>query len=287
MDQEFRTMLDSLTVPAIAAPMTQVSGPELVAAACLAGVIGSFPAHNARSHEELDEWLTRIEFSRQQALAEGRRPAPVALNLVMRLKSRLDGDVEVAIKHRVPLVIASVGSPREIIPSLHAAGTRVFADVASLHHVERCLEAGADGLVLLTAGAGGNTGWVNPLAFVRAVRTIYDGPLVLAGGVSDGVSLRAAITLGCDLAFMGTVFIATEESRAPQDYKNALVDSNLDRVVATLGPEGLTANMLKETSWTAGHTVSGVRTVSTVSDLVSRLKQEWDSSSCAGAKERR
>lgn len=278
MEQDLRALLDSLTVPAIVAPMTHVSGPELVAAACLAGVIGSFPAHNARSSAELDEWLTNIEFLRQRDIASGGRPAPVALNLVMRLKSRLEGDVEMAIKHRLPLVIASVGSPREIVPSLHAAGTLVFADVASMHHVEKCLESGADGLVLLTAGAGGNTGWANPLAFVRAVRAIYDGPIVLAGGVSDGVSLRAAITLGCDLAFMGTLFIATDESRADESYKTALVESNLDRVVAILGPEGLTANMLRDSSWTAGHTVSGVRRVQSVASLVAQLKHEWDSS---------
>ena len=204
-----RDMFESLVLPVVAAPMTQVSGPELVSAACVAGVIGSFPAHNASSHEELDAWLSLIERERQRAIDSGLVPAPVALNFVMRMKSRLAGDVRVAIEHRVPLVIASVGSPSEIVPVLHDAGTFVVADVANMRHVEKCLESGVDGLVLLTAGAGGNTGWVNPFAFVRAVRAIYDGPLVLAGGVSDGVALRAAIALGCDLAFMGTAFIAT------------------------------------------------------------------------------
>jgi nitronate monooxygenase len=198
------------------------------------------------------------------------------VNIVMRRKDRLSGDVAVVMKHRVPLVIASVGSPAGIIPPLHDAGVRVFADVANMRHVEKCLEAGVDGLVLLTAGAGGNTGWVNPFAFVRAVRAVYDGPIVLAGGISDGVALRAAIALGCDLAFMGTMFIATQESRAAPEYKQALVEANLDRVEARLRPEGLTANILRDTGFSAGHTVSGVRDLPPVADLVARLKYEWD-----------
>jgi nitronate monooxygenase len=276
MDDDLRAMFRSLTIPVIVAPMTRVSGPELVTAACRAGVIGSFPAHNARSHEELDEWLGQIERERQSARAEGRQPSPLAVNIVMRRKDRLVGDVAVLVKHRVPLVIASVGSPAAIIPSLHDAGVRVFADVANMRHVEKCLEANVDGLVLLTAGAGGNTGWVNPFAFVRAVRAVYDGPIVLAGGIGDGVALRAAIALGCDLAFMGTMFIATQESRAAPEYKQALVEASLDRVEARQGPEGLTANILRDTSFSAGHTVSGVRDLPPVAELVARLKYEWE-----------
>ncbi|MGD9891128.1 MAG: NAD(P)H-dependent flavin oxidoreductase [Dehalococcoidia bacterium] len=276
MDSELRAMFQSLTIPVIAAPMTRVSGPELVIAACRAGVIGSFPAHNARSSEELELWLTQIEAQRQTAQADGLQPGPQAVNIVMRRKDRLAGDVALVIKHRVPLVIASVGSPAAIIPPLHDAGVRVFADVANMRHVEKCLETGVDGLVLLTAGAGGNTGWVNPFAFVRAVRAIYDGPIVLAGGIGDGVALRAAIALGCDLAFMGTMFIATKESRADPEYKRALVEASMDQVEARLGPEGLTANILRDTSFSAGHTVSGVRDLLSVADLVARLKREWD-----------
>ncbi|MBI5947246.1 MAG: nitronate monooxygenase [Chloroflexi bacterium] len=277
-------MINSLSIPVIVAPMSGVSGPELVSASCRAGVIGSFPAHEATSSDELDAWLRRIQLDRQRASDAGLHPAPMALNLVMRLKSRLEGDVRMAIKHRVPLVIASVGSPRDIIPILHDSGTRVFADVANLRHVHKCLGAGADGLVLLTAGAGGNTGWVNPFAFVRAVREFYEGPVVLAGGVSDGVSLRAAIILGCDLAFMGTAFIATTESRAAPAYKAALLESDLDRVIATTGPEGLTTNMIRDTSWSAGHSVSGVKGVCSVAEMVARLKVEWDGSEPTSAR---
>lgn len=277
MKNDLRAMMASLAVPVIAAPMTGVSGPELVVAACRAGVIGSFPAHNASSHEELGQWLAQINEGRKRATDNGLTPAPVAVNLVMRAKERLAGDLEQVVKHGVPLVIASVGSPAGIIPAMHAAGVSVLADVASMRHVDKCIEAGADGLVLLTAGAGGNTGWVNPFAFVRAVRDIYDGPIVLAGGVSDGVALRAAITLGCDLAFMGTAFIATTESRAGLEYKQALIGANLDFVESRLGPEGLTACFLRDSHFSAGHSVSGVRRLSSVEELVARLRHEWDS----------
>lgn len=280
MVANLQSILGTLTLPVVAAPMTGVSGPELVAAACLAGVIGSFPAHNASSHAELDSWLEAIEEQRQLAMAArtgtAARVAPIALNLVMRLKSRLEGDVAAVLKHSVPIVIASVGSPAEVIPPLRAAGTVVLADVASMRHVEKSLEAGADGLVLLTAGAGGNTGWVNPFAFVRAVRAEYDGPLVIAGGVCDGTSLFAARTLGCDLAFMGTPFIATTESRASDAYKRALVQSTLDHVKPRMGPEGTTANYLGDSELSAGHTVSCVRSIVSVAELVAGLCREFD-----------
>lgn len=272
---QFRSLIDELRLPIVAAPMTAVSGPELVAAACLAGVVGSFPAHNASSHEELDAWLDNINGQIASARQAGGHPGPIALNLVMRAKSRLRGDVAAAIKHDVPIVIASVGSPAEIIPPLHEAGILVFADVASLRHADKSLAAGVDGLVLLASGAGGNTGWVNPFAFVRAVRSMYDGPLVLAGGVSDGIALRAAITLGCNLAFVGTRFIATHESRADNEYKQALLNATLDHVVARLGPEGLTANMLGDSNYTAGHSVSGIDAIISVADLVDELASQY------------
>ncbi len=275
LNSDFQQLTKHLNLPLIVAPMTRVSGPELVIASSIAGVVGSLPAHNARSHEELDCWLSKIEAARQRGMDDGVVPGPIALNLVMRAKERLAGDLRLVLKHRLRMVIASVGSPAEIIPPLHDAGVQVLADVASMRHAEKCLESGADGLVLLTAGAGGNTGWVNPLAFVRAVRRIYDGPIVLAGGVSDGVSLRAVLALGCDLALMGTLFIATKESAAPDEYKDALVSANLDSVEARLGPEGLTANLLRHSQFTAGHTVSGVTNVPTVGELVAHLRSEF------------
>ena len=211
-----------LRLPVISAPMFRVSGPDLVIAACRAGVIGAFPAANCRSVKELDAWLSRIT----SALTP--QDAPFCPNLIIRHEA-LAEQLAVLLRHRVEMVITSVGSPAEVVAPLHRAGCQVFADVASLRHAHKALEAGADGLVLLSAGAGGQTGWVNGFAFVRAVRTFFDGPLVLAGGMSDGHAVWAAQALGCDLAYMGTRFIATQESLAEPDYKQMLVASELDR----------------------------------------------------------
>ena len=292
-----------LRLPLIAAPMFLVSGVDLVAAARAAGVIGSVPTANCRTAEELDAWMTEL------ARRAGDGPcAPLCPNLIVhRTNARLAEDLAVLIRHRVELVIASVGSPAAVIPPLHDIGCRVFTDVASMRHAERAIEAGSDGLVLLTAGAGGQTGWANPLAFVRAVRAIWDGPLVLAGGVSDGQALFAARALGCDLAYMGTRFIATRESMAAPAYKQMLVDARLDDVLLTKAFTGLETNMLRpsivaagldpdalptrggieigkdinpETRrwrdiWSAGHSVSGVADVPTVADLVERTSREY------------
>ena len=299
-----------LRLPLIAAPMFQVSGPDLVIAACRSGVVGAFPTANARSVEELDQWAGAIT----QALADtDGETAPWCPNLIIR-QPRLEADLAVLVAHRPEVVITSVGSPGAVVGPLHDVGALVFADVGSLEHARKSVAAGADGLVLLTAGAGGNTGWLNPLAFARAVRQIYDGPLVLAGGISDGVALRAAVTLGCDLAYMGTRFIATAESLAGAAYKQMLVDSDADDVMLTTAFTGLRTNMLKPSMvaagldpdqideqvtpiesdrmfgggaagaggprrwsdiWSAGHTVSGVGAVLTVAELVEQTIGEY------------
>lgn len=257
--------------------MSGVSGPELVLAACRAGIIGSFPAHNASSHHELNAWLSQIEdgLASYSDTHPGAPVGPIALNLVMRLKSRLERDITAVVEHRVPIVIASVGSPASIIPGLHAEGVSVLADVASMRHVDKALEAGADGLVLLTGGAGGNTGWLNPFAFARAVRAFYGGPLVLAGGVCDGFALRAARQLGFDLAFMGTRFIATTESRASDEYKQAVLGATLDDIEARASTEAR-VNYIRDSDWSAGHTVSAVREVLPVAALVEQIRREYD-----------
>lgn len=294
-----------LRLPLIAAPMFRVSGPELVIAACRAGVIGAFPTANCRSLDELDAWLTRI----RDALSP--HDAPFCPNLIIRHQA-MPAQLELLARHRVELVITSVGSPAAVIPTLHAIGCQVFADVASLKHAQRALQAGADGLVLLTAGAGGQTGWANGFAFARAVRQFYDGPLVLAGGIADGQALLAAQALGCDLAYMGTRFIATHESLAPPAYRQMLVDSELDDVMLSDAFTGLPANMLRpsieaagldpdalprelgaegaarlygaggqharrwEDIWSAGHSVSGVRQLGSVADLVEQTRAQYE-----------
>jgi nitronate monooxygenase len=263
-------------LPLIAAPMTGVSGPELVAAACRAGVIGSFPTRNCGSVEELDEWLTSIEKETAKGPTAGSDViAPVAANLIVhRTYGRRDDDIACLLDHGIDLVITSVGSPRPVVGPLHEGGVRVLADVASLAHAHKALADGVDGLVLLGAGAGGQTGWANPLAFVRAVRAFYDGPLVLAGGVSDGAALAAAVALGCDLAYMGTKFIATDESLASDAYKRGVVEGTMDDVSLGVSDIGIAASRLAS-GGSAGHTVSGVERVLPVEELVATTAAEW------------
>jgi nitronate monooxygenase len=241
----FGSLLKRLRLPLIAAPMFRVSGVDLVVAACRNGVIGAFPTANCRTVEELDVWLSAIRAAATKT--------PWCANLIVhRSNPRMRDDLAVLLRHAPEIVITSVGSPAEVIRPLHDVGALVFSDVASVRHAERAIEAGTDGLILLTAGAGGQTGWLNPLAFVRAVRRFYDGPLVLAGGIGDGQALAAALTLGCDLGYMGTRFIATAESMAQADYKQMLVNSNADDVLLTRAFTGLQTNMLRGSIVAAG-----------------------------------
>ena len=307
--------LAGLSLPLIAAPMLRISGIELVSAACRAGIVGSFPTPNARTPEELESWLVRLDRERDEALAAGRPFGPCCPNLIMRRDpAQLRAAVERFAVHRIQVVITSVGSPAALMPQLKDAGIAVLADVASVRHAEKALQAGVDGLVLLTAGAGGKTGWANPFAFVRAVRAFYGGPIVLAGGLSDGASLWAARTLGCTLGYMGTRFIATQESLAAPGYRQMVVDAAMDDIVLTRALTGLPASWLRASLeaagldltqlpehlspdearqrfgadasgpqparwadiWSAGHSCSGVRDVPSVAALVARLKAEYD-----------
>jgi nitronate monooxygenase len=306
-----------LGLPLIAAPMFLVSGVDLVTAACRNGVIGAFPTVNCRSPEQLDVWLGDIEDRlRRHADETGKPAAPICPNLIVhRSNARLEADLQVLLRRKSELVITSVGSPAPVLPALHDGGALVLADVASIRHAERAVAAGADGLVLLTAGAGGQTGWLNPFAFVRAVRAFFNGPVVLAGGIGDGHALRAAKALGCDLAYMGTKFIATSESMADPRYKAMLVASSADDILLTKAFTGLQTNMLRPSIaaagldpenlpqrgaidigkdidigarenrparwrdiWSAGHSTSGVTAVLSVDDLVAQTTVEYGSS---------
>jgi nitronate monooxygenase len=306
-----------LRLPLVAAPMLHVSGPELVGAACVAGVIGAFPTANCKSSDELSQWIARI----RQRIAEGcgsvPAGAPFAANLIVR-SPQLQEHLQCLLRERVELVVTSVGSPRALVAPLHDVGCRVLADVASLAHAEKALADGVDGLVLLAGGAGGQTGWANPFAFVRAVRALFDGPLVLAGGLADGQALWAARALGADLGYMGTRFIATPESLATPAYRQMLVDCTLDDVLLSSAFSGLPANWLRPSllaagldpvaleaqvqradaqemfgshaagaprRWTevfsAGHSVSGVHAVLPVAALVDELAAQYDAARAA------
>lgn len=288
--------------------MFLVSGPALVMAACRAGVIGSFPTANCRTVADLDRWLAEMKDGTD------RSSAPFCPNLIVhRSNTRVPDDLAAVIRARAEIVITSVGSPEPVMKPLKDAGCLVLADVASVRHAEKAVAAGVDGLVLLTAGAGGQTGWVNPFAFVRAVRKFFDGIVVMAGGMSDGHAVRAAEVLGCDLAYMGTKFIATRESMAKDGYKEMLVRSRLDDVLLTKAFTGLETNMLRPSIeaagldpanlptrgdidvskdinaterdkpnvkrwkdiWSAGHSVSGVADIPSVAELVERTVREY------------
>src|SRR6516164_2400355 len=303
-----------LRLPLIAAPMFLVSGVELVVAACRSGVIGAFPTANCRTSDQLDLWLDEIRRRlRDQEDAAGVAAAPYCTNLIVHKSNpRLAEDLRVLLRHEPELVITSVGSPAQVVGPLHERDALVFADVASLRHAERAIAAEADGLVLLTAGAGGQTGWLNPFVFVRAVRKFFSGPIVLAGGITDGHALRAAQALGCDLAYMGTKFIATRESLADERYKQMLVESSADDILLTTAFTGLQTNMLKPSIvaagldpddlpargaidigkdidiaarennpkrwrdiWSGGHSASGVTDVPAVDGLVARTLSEY------------
>lgn len=305
-------------LPLIAAPMFLVSGPDLVLAVCQAGVIGSFPAPNARTIEILDEWLARITTSLAPsphppvAASPPRRVAPWAINLVVhRTYQRQQAELELVLKYQPPLVITALGSPRAVVDAIHSYGGLVFADVNSVTYARKAAEAGVDGLILVCAGAGGHTGQVSPFAFIEAVRRFWDGYVVLAGAISRGRAIRAVQTLGADLAYMGTRFIATQESLASHDYRQMLVEANVEDIVLSAAITGIPANFLKPSLrragydpeqmahgatvnfdnphgdakawrdiWSAGQGVGAVQQVQTVAELVAELQAEYAEAVC-------
>jgi nitronate monooxygenase len=294
-------MVSALRLPVVVAPMFLVSGPRLVVASCRQGLIGSFPTAYPRTAEDLERWFQEIE--RDLAELPG-GAAPYAANLIVHpTNPRMDIDLDLICEHRVPIVIASVGNPARIVERVHDYGGVVLTDVARVSHARKAISSGVDGLILLCAGAGGHTGWINPFAFARAVRAFYDGPVILAGGIADGSSLHAARVLGADLAYIGTRFIAASESDAKPDYQQMIVDSNADDIVLTAAVSGLPANWLKKSLevagytdlgqpapggfsfaeklkawrdvWGAGHGVGSTVSTATVEDIVFQLEREY------------
>jgi nitronate monooxygenase len=290
-----------LALPAIGAPLFIVANPDLVIAQCRAGIIGAFPALNARPKEELDAWLSRI------GAALGPQDAPYAVNqIVHHSNDRLAHDLEVCAKHRVPVIITSLRAPGEVVDAVHRWGGIVFHDVTNLRHAEKALEAGVDGLILVAAGAGGHAGTLSPFALVDEVRRIYDGPLILSGAITHGRQILAAQAMGADLAYLGTRFVASAEANAAEGYKRMIVDSRAADIVYTPYFTGVPGNYLKPSIaaqgldpdalpaadktkmsfgsthvrawrdiWGAGQGVGGIHDAPPAAEIVARLKREY------------
>lgn len=296
-----------LALPVIAAPMFLVSGVEMVVAACRAGIVGAFPAPNARTAADLDAMCAGIT----GALAGSPKAAPWAINLITHATyERLNAELEIIARYRPALVITALGSPEPPLRTVKQYGGLVFSDVATVAQAKKAIAVGADGLVLLCAGAGGHTGIYNPFAFIREVRQFWPGPLVLSGGIADAAGIRAAEILGADLVYMGTRFIAALESMASDGYRKMLVESGLADIVTSAAVTGVSASWLRasleETGWSAeklaagtqrkpdfsgdigaeskawknvwaaGQGVGQVKKIEPIADIVASLKQDYD-----------
>jgi len=249
-------ILQSLTLPVIAAPMFIVSYPDLVIEQCRAGIVGAFPALNARPAAQLDDWLTEIDerLKADRITRPHARQGPLAVNQIIHTSNaRLTGDLRVCADHRVPILITSLSAPpRELIDEVHRYGGIVLHDVINVRHARKALEAGVDGLILVAAGAGGHAGTLSPFALLAEVRAIFDGPLILSGAIGTGAALLAAQAMGADLAYMGTRFIATREAHASPAYKEALLQSQAADITYTDFFTGIKGNYLTASIVAAG-----------------------------------
>ena len=301
-----------LKIPVVGAPLFIVSGPELVISQCKAGVVGSFPALNARPQGVLDEWLTQIkeELDKHNQKNPDNPAAPYAVNQICHASNdRLMQDMETCVKHEVPIIITSLRPPLEIVEATHSYGGVVFHDVINVRHARKAAEQGVDGLILVCAGAGGHAGTHSPFALVREVKEWFDGTILLSGSISDGYSIASALALGADLAYIGTRFIATEEANADQRYKDMLITSSASDIVYSSLFTGVLGNYLKPSIsnagldpdnlpdadkstmnfgsggntdskawkdiWGSGQGIGGITDAPSVSELVGRLKAEY------------
>ena len=243
-----------LQLPAVAAPMFLASGPELVIETCKSGMVGSFPALNQRSSEGFEEWLNTINTALAKYEQEtGKRAAPFAVNLIVhKTNPRLEADLALCVKHKVPMIITSLGAVKTVIDAIHGYGGLVFHDVINARHARKAADAGVDGLIAVCAGAGGHAGNTNPFALVAEIREFFDKTLLLAGAISKGSDVAAARMMGADLAYMGTRFINTQESLVQPEYKQMIVDSMSSDIVYTPNISGVFANFLKPSIVNAG-----------------------------------
>lgn len=305
-------LFDKLRLPAVGAPQFIIANPELVIAQCQGGIVGAFPALNARPPELLDDWLHRIkdELAAWDETHPNEPAAPYAVNqIVHRTNERLEQDVAICVKHKVPIVITSLGARPEVNDAIHSYGGIILHDVINITFAKKALEKGADGLIAVAAGAGGHAGALSPMAFVDEIRQFFDGPLLLSGAIATGRGILAAQAMGADLAYMGSAFIATKEANATEGYKQMIVDSTAGDIVysnlftgvhgnylkGSISAAGLDPDNLPESDsskmsfssdgskpkawkeiWGAGQGVGGVREVLSTADLIARLKREYD-----------
>ena len=250
-----QSLKDTLRLPLIGAPMFIVSGPDLVIAQCQAGIVGAFPALNARPQAELDAWLRRIR-DELAAYAEAHpeeKVAPFAVNQIVHASNaRLNADLDTCVRHEVPIVITSLRPPAEVVAAVHAYGGLVFHDVISMRHARKAIELGVDGIIAVTAGAGGHAGTLSPFALLKEIRREFTGVLVLSGAMTSGADILAARAMGADLAYMGTRFIASVEANAVPEYKDMVVAANAADVIYTPWFTGVAGNYLRGSIVRAG-----------------------------------
>ncbi|WP_322001307.1 nitronate monooxygenase family protein [Marinobacter alexandrii] len=307
------SLANQLSLPLVAAPMFLISGPELALACCKEGVVGSFPALNQRTSEGFESWLEQMNreldsFRQQNPSAQ---VAPYAVNLIVhRTNPRWQADLELCVKHQVPIVITSLGAASQVVDAVHSYGGLVFHDVTNQHHARKAAEAGVDGIIAVAAGAGGHAGTINPFVLVHEIREVFEGIILLAGGLSHGEDLLAAQAMGADLAYLGTRFINTDESRAEEAYRNMIIEAVSADIIHTPVVSGIPANFMRQsleaagypmdklnqageidygeklkpvsdeakawkTVWSAGQGVSQIHDVVSVQTLVNRLKAEY------------
>lgn len=305
-------VLQDLSLPVISAPMFTVSYPELVLAQCKAGIVGAFPALNARQPELLDEWLTMMqeELDAYSKANPGAKVGPIAVNQIAHSSNvRLERDVQTCIDHKVPILITSLRAPvREIIDAVHSYGGIILHDVINLRHAQKAIDAGVDGLVLVAAGAGGHAGTLSPMALVGEIRRRFSGPLALSGSIVTGDAILAAQAMGADFAYIGTRFIASQEANASEDYKNSLLRANSSDIIYSNYFSGVHGNYVRESIeragldpdalpngkapkmsfadgnskakawkdiWGAGQGVGQIHDLPTTQEIVARLTQEY------------
>lgn len=301
--------IKSLSLPAIAAPMFLISGPKLVIECCKSGIVGTFPALNQRTSEGFEQWLVEIKAALEAYEKEtGKKAAPFGVNLIVHpTNPRLEADLKLCIKHKVPIIITSLGAVSQVVDAVHSYGGLVFHDIIKKRHAEKAAEAGVDGLILVAAGAGGHAGTINPMSLVAEIKKFYHKTVILSGCISTGRDIASALQMGADLAYMGTRFINTTESEAPEAYRQMIIDAGASDVVYTAAISGVHANFLSaslkgagiseedlkkdrkidfgkeldteakawKTIWSAGQGVATVENVLPVAELVESLKNEF------------